>query len=44
VGTRWVLAFFNEYPLEQVALDELPASENPIVLESLATLRAPRPA
>jgi phenylpyruvate tautomerase PptA (4-oxalocrotonate tautomerase family) len=35
VSTRWVLAFFNEYPLEQVALDDLMASENPMVLESL---------
>jgi phenylpyruvate tautomerase PptA (4-oxalocrotonate tautomerase family) len=44
VGTRWVLAFFNEYPLEQVALDDLPASENPMVLESLPAPRAPRSA
>jgi phenylpyruvate tautomerase PptA (4-oxalocrotonate tautomerase family) len=35
VSTRWVLAFFSEYPLEQAALDELMALENPMVLESL---------
>jgi phenylpyruvate tautomerase PptA (4-oxalocrotonate tautomerase family) len=40
VSTRWVLSFFDEYPLEQVALDDLPASENPMVLESLPALRA----
>jgi phenylpyruvate tautomerase PptA (4-oxalocrotonate tautomerase family) len=35
VATRWVLAFFREVPLEQAALDDLMASENPMVLESL---------
>jgi len=34
VSTRWVLAFFSEYPLEQAALDDLMAFENPLVLES----------
>ena len=33
VSTRWVLAFFSEYPLEQAALDDLMAFENPMVLE-----------
>src|SRR5215475_2505212 len=35
VSTRWVLAFFSEYSLEQAALDDLMAFENPMVLESL---------
>ena len=35
VSTRWVLAFFTEYPLEQAALDDLMAFENPMVLESM---------
>jgi phenylpyruvate tautomerase PptA (4-oxalocrotonate tautomerase family) len=35
VSTRWVLSFFREVPLEQAALDDLLASENPMVLESL---------
>jgi len=35
VSTRWVLAFFSEYPLEQASLDDLMASENPMVLESM---------
>ncbi len=35
VSTRWVLAFFSEYPLEQAALDDLMAFENPMVLESM---------
>jgi phenylpyruvate tautomerase PptA (4-oxalocrotonate tautomerase family) len=43
VNTRWVLSFFNEYSLDQVALDELPASENPMVLESLPALRVATP-
>lgn len=43
VNTHWVLSFFNEYPLDQVALDELPASENPMVLESLHALRVAPP-
>jgi phenylpyruvate tautomerase PptA (4-oxalocrotonate tautomerase family) len=34
VSTRWVLGFFSEYPLEQAALDDLMAFENPMVLES----------
>jgi phenylpyruvate tautomerase PptA (4-oxalocrotonate tautomerase family) len=34
VSTRWVLAFFSEYPLERAALDNLMAFENPMVLES----------
>ena len=33
--TRWVLAFFSEYPLERAALDDLMAFENPMVLEGL---------
>jgi phenylpyruvate tautomerase PptA (4-oxalocrotonate tautomerase family) len=35
VSTQWVLAFFSEYPLEQAALDDLMAFENPMVLEGL---------
>jgi phenylpyruvate tautomerase PptA (4-oxalocrotonate tautomerase family) len=35
VSTKWVLAFFSEYPLEQAALDDLMAFENPMVLESM---------
>jgi phenylpyruvate tautomerase PptA (4-oxalocrotonate tautomerase family) len=35
VGTRWVLVFFREVPLEQAALDDLMAFENPMVLESM---------
>jgi len=35
VSTRWVLGFFSEYPLEQAALDDLMALENPMVTESL---------
>ena len=35
VHTHWVLAFFNEYPLERAALDDLLALENPMVLESM---------
>ena len=35
VSTRWVLAFFSEYPLEQAALDDLMAFENPMVLEGM---------
>jgi hypothetical protein len=34
VSTRWVLSFFSEYPLEQAALDDLMAFENPMVLEA----------
>ena len=32
---QWVLTFFREYPLENVALDGLLASENPMVLEAM---------
>jgi phenylpyruvate tautomerase PptA (4-oxalocrotonate tautomerase family) len=35
VSTKWVLGFFSEYPLDQASLDDLIASENPMVLESL---------
>jgi hypothetical protein len=35
VGTRWVLGFFSEYPLDKATLDDLTASENPMVLESM---------
>jgi phenylpyruvate tautomerase PptA (4-oxalocrotonate tautomerase family) len=35
VGTRWVISFFREVPLEQAALDDLMAFENPMVLESM---------
>jgi phenylpyruvate tautomerase PptA (4-oxalocrotonate tautomerase family) len=35
VGTKWVLAFFREVTLEQAALDDLMAFENPMVLESM---------
>jgi phenylpyruvate tautomerase PptA (4-oxalocrotonate tautomerase family) len=35
VSTRWVLAFFSEYPLERAALDDLMAFENPMVLEGM---------
>src|SRR5262245_53651071 len=35
VSTRWVLAFFSEYSLEQAALDDVMAFENPMVLESI---------
>ena len=31
VSTRWVLSLFFEVPLEQVALDDLMAFENPMV-------------
>src|SRR5262249_52099371 len=42
VSTRWVLAFFSEYQLEQAALDGLMAFENPMVLESLeAAMQTP---
>jgi phenylpyruvate tautomerase PptA (4-oxalocrotonate tautomerase family) len=34
VGTRWVLTFFTEVPLERAALDDLMAFENPMVVES----------
>jgi hypothetical protein len=35
VRTQWVLAFFDEYPLDRAALDEQLALENPMVLESM---------
>ena len=35
VSTRWVLTLFSEYPLEEAALDDLMAFENPMVLESM---------
>ena len=35
VSTRWVLALFSEYALEEAALDDLMAFENPMVLESM---------
>jgi phenylpyruvate tautomerase PptA (4-oxalocrotonate tautomerase family) len=35
VSTRWVLQFWSEYPLEQAALDDLMAFENPMVLEGM---------
>lgn len=35
VSTRWVLSFFTEVPLEQAALDDLMAFENPMVLEGM---------
>src|SRR5262247_3485608 len=35
VSTKWVLALFSEYPLEQAALDDLMAFENPMVLDSM---------
>lgn len=39
IGTRWVLCLFNETPLEQAALDELMAFENPMVLEGMEAAR-----
>ena len=36
VKTNWVLTFFREYPLDRAALGDLLATENPMVLESLA--------
>jgi len=42
VSTRWVLSFFNEYPLDRAALDGLMAFENPMVTESMeASMQAP---
>jgi phenylpyruvate tautomerase PptA (4-oxalocrotonate tautomerase family) len=44
VGTRWVLSFFREHPLEQAALDDLMAFENPMVLDGMeAAMQAARP-
>jgi len=35
VSTNWVLGFFREHALDQAALDDLMAVDNPMVLESL---------
>ncbi|MEO7735922.1 MAG: hypothetical protein ABIY55_33510 [Kofleriaceae bacterium] len=35
IGTRWMLSFFTEVPLERAALDGLMAFENPMVLEGM---------
>lgn len=35
VSTNWVLCFFTEVVLEQAALDDLMAFENPMVLEGM---------
>ena len=35
ITTHWVLTFFREYPLENVALDGLLACENPMVLDAM---------
>ena len=35
IYNNWVLTFFWELPLEQVALGDLIATENPLVLENL---------
>ena len=44
VSTKWVLGFFSEYPLDQASLDDLMASENPMVLESIeAAFQATKP-
>jgi hypothetical protein len=37
IYNNWVLTFFWELPLDKVALGELIANENPLVLESLPT-------
>src|SRR5262249_15047364 len=42
VSTRWVLELFSEYPLDQAALDELMAFENPMVLESIEAAMQPQ--
>lgn len=39
VTTNWVLTFFRESELDQVALDGLMASENPMVLEGMELAR-----
>lgn len=42
VRTRWVLSFFNEFPLDRAALDDRMAFENPMVTESMeASMQAP---
>jgi hypothetical protein len=35
ISNNWVLTFFWELPLDNVALGDLIASENPLVLENL---------
>jgi hypothetical protein len=35
VRTKWVLQLFSEYPLDQAALDDLMALDNPMVLEAI---------
>ena len=37
ISNNWVLSFFWELPLDKVALGELVANENPLVLENLPT-------
>jgi hypothetical protein len=37
ISNNWVLTFFWELPLDKVALGDLIANENPLVLESLPT-------
>jgi len=39
LATNWVLTFFRESQLDQVALDGLMASENPMVLEGMELAR-----
>jgi hypothetical protein len=37
ISNNWVLMFFWELPLDKVALGDLIATENPLVLENLPT-------
>jgi hypothetical protein len=37
IYNNWVLTFFWELPLDQVALGDLMANENPLVMENLPT-------
>ena len=37
ISNNWVLTFFWELPLDKVALGDLMADENPLVLENLPT-------
>ena len=37
ISNNWVLTFFWELPLDKVALGDLIANENPLVLENLPT-------
>jgi hypothetical protein len=37
ISNNWVLTFFWELPLDKVALGDLVANENPLVLENLPT-------